>query len=405
MRDGLIESVRLALSLLTIIGAVFCILLVDSCAMGGYVSNLPSTKGVPRIKVLLKEMEGNSSVTVVSKSPLKIFLGEDSNGWKRTESGQHITIKRTGETALVNGEETNRWPVKIVPEKQLPIRTANRRYLGEFWVHRGSNDGLKVVNHVHLNIYLSSVLGAEMSLDWHLEALKAQAVAARTYALWEKKRNSHQNYDVLNTTASQVYRGVGEQGKRSVEAVKATRGIVLFFNSRILPAFFHSTCGGKTTSASIGIPDFDPPDPPPLQGGVICKWDRHSKYYQWSTELSPAELQTKLDVQNESRPERIDIPQKDKSGRAQKVTIHFKNGDSTTLPARNLRSSIGYSRLRSTLFTVHKTNGGNFRFAGKGWGHGAGLCQTGAVGLAREGHTFYDILSTYYPGSTAHTHY
>jgi stage II sporulation protein D len=234
-------------------------------------------------------------------------------------------------------------------------------------------DGVQLVNVLALEDYLAGVLGSEMPRSFPLEALKAQAIAARTYALHKKLEQYGQPFHLGSSVISQVYGGLSSEDARTREAVDATRGMVLTYELQPVEAYFHASCGGKTENGLEALGR----DLPYLKP-VACPCAR----------LPQAEWKLELD-----RP--VQVLARSATGRATRVQF-----DGRVLDAVSFRERIGYSKLKSLWFEVKGTT-----LTGHGFGHGAGMCQWGAKVLAEQGLTFRQILAHYYVGTELQTLY
>ena len=243
--------------------------------------------------------------------------------------------------------------------------------------------GVLLVNVLPLEDYLVGVLGSEMPKSFPLEALKAQAVAARTYALQKKLEQYGQPFHPGSSVISQVYGGLKAEDPRTRAAVEETRGLVLTFDLQPIEAYFHSSCGGKTESGANALGR----DLPYLQP-VSCPCGRLPSS-QWTMALSTAELKAALG----SKPSGLKVEGRTLTGRVKRV--HY---GSSSLDAVTFRARVGYMKLKSLQFQLEPTAAG-WLVHGQGFGHGAGMCQWGAKVLADQGMTYTKILAHYYPGT------
>ena len=252
--------------------------------------------------------------------------------------------------------------------------------------------GLVVVARVPVEEYLRGVVPKEMPASWHEEALKAQAVCARTYALYQKQRRGDYSYDLLATVASQVYGGEGSYHPRSDSAVAATRGEVLMFEGDLALTLFHANSGGHTEDMKrvwgSGLPYLE---------GVK---DPHSPVMEWSCEISQRDLEKKLKKSGIDCDRFSSLAFSDRgiSGRYRIVTI-ICGDESVELRTNKLRHIVGPGEMKSTRFR-EKVSKSALHLAGEGFGHGVGLSQWGARGFAEKGALYEQILSFYYPGTT-----
>jgi stage II sporulation protein D len=276
-------------------------------------------------------------------------------------------------------------------------------WIGDRW-YRGrtrlvaSGGTLTAVNYVDLEQYLYSVVGGEMPTNWPLEALKAQAVAARSYALYQRQSSANAIFDVGDTTQWQVYGGMQEETTSTQAAVQATEGQVLTYNGQIIEAVFHSSSGGHTEN----VEDVWVQALPYLRG--VQDFDEGAPVYQWSETVSADRLRQMIPgVGNilSLTPERT-TPQ----GRIVTMRVTGDAG-SRSVSGDELRRML---RLKSTLFAFYPAanqvaSTGNvayptsFQISGRGFGHGLGLSQWGAYNLAQRGFTYQQIVSHYYTGT------
>ncbi|PSN17669.1 sporulation protein [filamentous cyanobacterium CCP5] len=245
---------------------------------------------------------------------------------------------------------------------------------------------LTAVNLVELEAYLYSVLGSEMPTSWPQAALQAQAVAARSYALYQRERAQGRPYDVSNTTASQVYRGIAAETTGTHQAVNATRHQVLTYGGQIIEAVFHSSSGGYTEN----VEDIWQRPVPYLR--AVQDYDYDAPVFQWHQLLTQADFQQRVPGVGNLRsavPERT-TPR----GRVVSIRLVGDQG-SRVISGSDLRKALG---LRSTLFTIGLA-GDQIQIDGRGYGHGIGLSQWGARTMALQGYTYDQILSHYYQGA------
>ena len=272
-----------------------------------------------------------------------------------------------------------------------------------------------VDNHVPLESYLPGVLARELPHSWRDETYKAQAVAARTYALYESRHGGRRkSFDVYADQRSQVYGGVADETGKSLAAVARTRGQVLVVGSggspaRIVKTYYSSCCGGMTNPAK-GLEPQDR-DVAPLRGGVVCTDCRFSRRFRWPTVRIPrsdvfrslARCYRLVDLLGPL--ETLRVRSATPWGRPQWVTIVAVDGRDAQIRADDLRLALrrygppDARKLHSANSTIRDL-GDVFAFeGGKGFGHGVGLCQYGAEGKARRGMTYDQILAAYYPGA------
>lgn len=324
---------------------------------------------------------GGSAVTVsVSATPDGIKLGQ--NLYKKAE-----VTPRSGEFTL-----------RFLQDKTLVQRT----YPGTFVFSRSPSGKLRIIVRVPLEQYLVGVLPGEMPLSFPPEALKAQAVASRTYALYQIRTSENRDYDVYSDVRSQVWRPVQEADPRARMAVNATRGLVLTENFRIFPTYFHADCGPRTANAKFVFSGSDIN----AMRGRECPFAPQS--HPWKFTISKEALATRLANAGVSngrilRIELLDENQQPLStiGRVYFVRLLIDNGVVRTVPANTFRLAVGAEKheMSSTwCFAAHNPNE-TITFEGRGIGHGVGMCQWGAMHMASEGEDYVDILYYYYSGS------
>ena len=221
-----------------------------------------------------------------------------------------------------------------------------------------------------------------------------QAVATRTYALYQQSLRRDHDYDVVATVQDQVYRGRGVIHKNVDKAVEATRGLAVTFQGRPILAAFSSTAAGPTEDAeavwSKALPYLK---------GVECPFDSASPYYQWKATFPIEMLERRLNAEGISVGTIATLTPAGhtRAGRVKQLRILHSKG-ALTLRGEDLRRIIGYGAIPSTQFTI-EAFGPDVVLSGYGFGHAVGMCQWGVKEQAELGHTFLDILAYYYPGT------
>ena len=296
------------------------------------------------------------------------------------------------------------WWSQVVPTHFLVVKSmgsgirvgSSGVYRDEVLIYKNAKGSLDVISRLKLDDYLKGVIPFEGNPKWALEALKAQAVASRTFALTKMLARRSEEYDVSSGFTSQVYAGKQIENERTDQAVDATQGEVLLYKGKIFPAYYHSTCGGATTAADL-VWRVKPL--PPL-GGVECKFCEGSPHYKWEAKVTPAEIKEKLAKQEMPVQEVLGIrtDKVDKTGRAHKFVIQSTWAEKT-VDADAFRVWIDPMRLKSNLITKIANRDGAFVFKGRGWGHGVGMCQFGMKYLGELGYGYQEILGYYYPGA------
>jgi len=311
------------------------------------------------------------------------------------EKGEPVSLRSpcslrrgTGSLFYVDGKPLRRLTVSA-PAK-ISINGKNYRGLFDFYP---SDKGLLLVNELPLEEYLVGLINCEISSLWPVEAVKAQAVIARSYAIYQKDVRRGAVYHLESTVMDQVYNGVDIEDSRAERAVQETAGEVLTYAGKVIQAFYHSNCGGHTeASRNVWGADL------PYLQGVDCRYCLNTPSARWETTLplEKVELLLKGAGYKAAGLSSIRIGATNRSGRLQDIIIVTAKGE-LVIPAVIFRKTIGYSVIKSTNFSV-RTRGDDLLFTGSGNGHGVGLCQWGAKQRAADGFNYREILSYYYSG-------
>ncbi|MBI5069697.1 MAG: SpoIID/LytB domain-containing protein [Deltaproteobacteria bacterium] len=270
-----------------------------------------------------------------------------------------------------------------------PIRLGALSLPGEVEVRLGTT-GLDVILALPMEDYVAAVVEAEMPLAFPPEALKAQAVAARSFALYRKLEAlaEGRSWHLGATVLDQVYRGGRDPRARA--SVAATAGEVLALDHEPVQAFFHSACGGRTEGGGDALGK-----ELPYLAPVRCTRCQKAPRWRWTATMDAGELGRLVGLGGPVTSARVAA--RSATGRAAAVAFAGGKGK-VQLAGADLRQRLGWDRLPSLAFDVHLGRGG-VRFEGSGSGHGAGLCQWGAAGYAREGRDYRTILAHYYRGA------
>jgi stage II sporulation protein D len=239
------------------------------------------------------------------------------------------------------------------------------------------------------------VLRAESNERWPIETLKAQAVASRTYAAYQRTISGTRPFHILASVAHQMYAGRVVSESPAWIAVRETAGQVLHWEGELFPAFYHTESGGwtedpRTVFAARNMPGLK---------AVRCEFSAGSPHYYWQLDLRLADLSEVLrrnDV-GVGAVTAVDVAERTPSLRAVTLLVRGTQG-TVRVRGNDLRRMVGYDTLKSTLFAV-AVDGEFARFSGRGYGHGVGLCQWGAKGMAEQGYNARQILEFYYPGA------
>lgn len=331
-------------------------------------------------------------VVVLSDRPIDVRAGAGQRtvlmpgAYELVPGGAGIDVGDAGEFS---------GPIRLIPAPEARLFVAIRPYRGILEIRRTPSGRLTIINELDLEEYLYGVLKMEVDPLWPVEALKAQAVAARTLAVYNLGRYQSEGYDVRATTDTQVYGGISAEDPRTTAAVDVTRGEILVYQGRPILAVYHSDSGGATESSEYvwggrypylkGVPD-------PLTSSA-----------PWSVKMDLGAFEARLRRAGKNVAGVVSISTGDftPSGRVGSVRIVSRAG-TVALRATELRGLLGADVMKSTLFTVRLLPDEQpaVEFAGRGSGHGVGMSQWGARGQALQGRSYADILRYYYTGVT-----
>ncbi len=394
-----------------------------------------------------------TSIVLSSADGFSLADAETSGILGSYKAKEKVTVTFSSSGIAVNGQPvTARKLVAVLPPKAGAAIEVNRRqYRGSVSIHRtAGKNGLTVVNTLPLEEYLYGIIAREISPAWPAEAVKAQAVAARTYALHSLGKHRSDGYDVCATTDCQVYGGKTAEDARATKAVDETRGLVVTHKGKPIPAYFHGSGGGFTENSENVWGGHHPA----LRG--VADFDQNSSHFRWEKQLTQKELEAALEsagirigslqsieISPLTKPP-VKAFDRGVSGRIKELRFVGSSG-STVVSGAKLRTILG---LNSTLFDIKvtlpaeksvqfeitdsygdrdlktvpinvkplpgKADKPNIRsisgranetivFTGYGWGHGIGLSQWGAKAMAEKapaGDTAYfrEILKHYYTG-------
>ncbi|MBI5598202.1 MAG: SpoIID/LytB domain-containing protein [Deltaproteobacteria bacterium] len=308
------------------------------------------------------------------------------------KDGGAANIEARGGGMALNGEPVG-GPRRFYPTDEF-VYIGDKPFRGVIEV-RADKDGLMVINEIPLESYIAGIINNEISSRWPVDAIKAQAVIARTYSLYQKAKRNGAAFDLTGTHMDQVYTGAGAEDAAALRAVKETVGEVLFHDGSPALTVYHSNAGGMTeASRDVWGSDY------PYLRALNSKYDSVAPSYSWELSLSAAKMQEIFKKAGYSidEPEAIEPREVTSTGRVKSLFVKDIFGRRLDLTGEDMRKVIGYSTLRSTLFKVEK-RGDEFVFRGRGSGHGVGLSQWGAKGMADAGYGYREILKYYYPGT------
>ncbi|MDP2654833.1 MAG: SpoIID/LytB domain-containing protein [Candidatus Omnitrophota bacterium] len=305
-------------------------------------------------------------------------------------------VSPSGDGILIGEQEYPLERLRLIPGKDVTVRVGdkNRRYRGRIDVIR-KDKRLLVVNGIDLDDYIKGVLYHEVSDRWPLDAIMAQAVAARSYAVFQIQSKAKFDYDMTSDIYSQVYGGRTSEHFRTNIAVNRTKGEILTYKGKVVPAYFHATCAGRTEDVS----ELWKQDLPPLKG-VACGFCGHSPHMAWKKNFQSKAVQEKLNQKGYRLGliKDIIVSRRNASGRIKELEIETRDGQRTKISGKDFREILGPNVIRSNMYEI-QMRGYYFDVVGQGWGHGVGLCQWGAYGMSMQRYTYREILRHYYPGA------
>ncbi len=376
----------------------------------------PRAGGEPELRVGL--VTGAPRATIGGSGQGEMAGVVDGTPAFRLAPGEQATVRPDGMAIAVEAG-SRRWRlervtfVNIDPTRFVSVNGRVYRGVADVYQRGGA---IYVVNRLSLEAYLQGVVSAEMgrrAAD-EVAALAAQAIVSRTYALANRGRYTSLGYDLAAAVSDQAYGGVLAEQAQGLQAVQATRGLVLASRGRLARVFFHSTCGFSTASPeeafrAIGEETYLRPvsDRKP-GGGYYCDL---SPRFRWKVEW---DLSTLTGILRRTLPAAIGVTaaQVDsvrglrvahtgRSGRVTELRVLVSQGEIPVFAPdirTVLRAPTGEA-LGSTAFQLSRRADGGIVLSGAGWGHGVGLCQWGAVGRAKAGQSYRTIVTSYFPGA------
>ena len=356
------------------------------------------TGGSPAFEVVAS----NGSVLYRGGENDRLIVRHDGGLRGRTPDGRTVTLPELAS-------------VRSAPGSVGYVMIDNAQYRGAVLLRSSADGGVTAVNTLDLETYLLGVVPREIPVT-QFQAVKAQAVAARTYAVGQMGRRESLGFDFYASVQDQVYGGIGAENDIATRAVAETAGEILTYDGEPIDAFYHSTCGGRTAAIdevwnSAPVPYLRSVSDEKPGGGAWC--DTSSRY-RWTQAYNRDQLRTVLATNLAARGARgvsevqnVEVAEESRSGRAawSVVTVdgddYRVRGDSIRWILRKPDNTLLNSSLLLEI-DAHR-NGGeidSLTVHGGGWGHGIGMCQVGAMGRAAAGHSYRDILAAYYQGAT-----
>ncbi|MBF0275982.1 MAG: SpoIID/LytB domain-containing protein [Nitrospinae bacterium] len=320
------------------------------------------------------------SATYIKDGNEDIFFIDDSPTLKISLRGKKIFL----------GKNSFFLPVTLyASENRFYIN--GKGYRGRLYINP-VDGGYNFLNVLDIEDYLKGVVTKEMPANWPLEAIKAQSIIARTYAIYKATRSEDKGFDLYDSTLDQVYYGIEGESDTGLMAVRATKDMILLHNGKIIKSFYHSTSGGRTE-----LPEMVWGEKYPYLTSITCNFDRASPAFYWEYKISKRNLENLL--RKAGYPgrnlKRIKTLRYTPSGRNKMMRVMYQNRSYVDIPGTDFRQIVGNGKLKSTLFHVVSRADSIF-FNGRGSGHGVGLCQWGARGMAEKGKTYQQIIKKYY---------
>lgn len=372
-----------------------------------------------------------STVDVTSPGAFTV-LTEDGREVARVAAGGTASFRDAGSTLSLSsrtaaggaGPGGAGLPFPLIVRPASPgatLTVRNAPYRGELRIQQATGGGITVVNRLDMETYLLGVVPREIGrfdLDIY-EAIKAQAVAARTYAITYLGRRQQQGFDVYATVEDQVYGGAAAENATVNRAVRETAGEILTYNGQPITAYYHSTCAGQTAAIDevwnnapvpylISVRDVDPSGQAYDRASSRFRWEERWTHDQLVGILNRT-LADSLGGRRISQIRDMRVLERTPSDRVRRMRIETDAGSFTVGKDRvrwilpPIRNGNPTGILNSSKFDVTLTRSGGrvteIVAAGGGWGHGIGMCQVGAMGRARAGQDYRTILRTYYPGT------
>ncbi len=306
---------------------------------------------------------------------------------------------KTREGGLRLGDLRLRSETRLVPQDGARIKVGHHQYRGALILRLDPGQTLSIIEEASVETYLEGVLPHEMDPDWPLEALKAQAVVARTFTYANLGKFRKEGFDLTSDTRSQVYKGTTLVNENVRAAVRQTKGEVLGWKGKLLRVYYHACCGGATTDAGSAWSGDAGETPRPLRG-VRDPWCSASPHMKWTAYFAWADLTAAIAEKKilTGPLKSLRIGARDGAGFVR--TFLARSGRETVeVKAADLRGALGAGEMKSVRVRSVRELKKGVEFAGGGSGHGVGLCQWGARLQAEKGRSYEKILSSYFPGS------
>jgi len=366
------------------------------------------------VRVLLKR--GLTEVVAYSAASAQVYTPEGAISFRgRMHIDATYKLKNAVIASVNNVNKELRLPCTLyVHSTTNLIELGESSYRGAIIIIPEGAGTVSTINALHIEDYLRGVVPLEIGslTETELEALKAQAIAARTYTYKRMSQNADKPFDLASTVADQVYGGANAEATAPDMAIRATKDLIIAYNNEIIDAYYHSTCGGQTANKED------------VWGGDTCPYLRSKSdmgkdgraycsqggAFKWTETWSMSSLSNIIKhhaIEGNMIPpyeggslRRITVRERAQCGRVKQVAIttsvteYLMSGEKARFVLR--RNNASQQVLRSSNFTNAAIINGEITISGTGYGHGVGMCQVGAIARSRAGETFEQILRAYY---------
>ncbi len=374
----------------------------------------------PQIRVLLNEISQKDSILFVGKYKLiseeaeyefgaqnnKIYIVPTSNSLLIYNDFRYLEYQKTKSVQLIAETQSSQFEYK------------DKTYYGDLVFVQSGDSSAQIINKLSLEEYLRGVVPSEIYTTdlQNLEAVKAQAICARTYAINKMNDRQSINFDVYHDTRDQVYKGADVYHINSDNAINDTRGLTLTYQNELAVIFYHSTCGGELEPVQnvFGTNTLEY-----LSGGmdavsdvISCsaspkfRWEEtrtldqlDSSYHQ----LFGKNLIPEIEKQKDTIDIKLDISVLNRSETGRVKDLRLTTADTSliinNIVIRRMLGDPSGRTLPSTLFFLSQESDSSISIHGGGFGHGVGMCQWGAMNMSKRGFKYYHILNKYFPGT------
>ncbi len=411
----LVVLLPLAWSSLSLSGTLWTPLALRRSMSHAELVSLSGAEPTVRVGVVIDEPR------IAVSSPAGLRFADALTGQPAGEVGSHGIVYFTADGALLAAQSDEGAPASGVPSLVLrpaqdgaPIIIDGKAFRGAAEIRAVGQGRVTAINILPIEQYLLGVVPLEIGPreTAELAAVEAQAVAARTYAVSHLGGHVEMGFDLFGSVEDQVYGGLGAERDESTRAVQRTSGHILLFDDMPIRAFYHSTCGGRTAAVEEVLDR----EPAPYLQSVSDQRPDGSDYcaqsprYRWTVAWTPDRLDSiarpglaahfGVSSDEVGRVDHVEVQSRTPSGRVHDLVFRGP-GVALVLSRLDIRRTLRSERgiLFSTDFAVTDRDDGLVELHGRGYGHGAGMCQWGAIGRARAGQTYEEILATYYPGA------